>query len=114
MYWISSLRLPVKEIHLFDADVFSQHNAFRSPGAPTVDELRNRSTKVAFFKRSILPCAATYIAHSSFIDAANVDQLQQMDFVFLFASTKGQQRGLSWTSLKSLVSRLSMSEWVWS
>src|SRR5206468_5643091 len=40
----------VKEIHLFDGDQFSQHNAFRSPGAPSVEELRKRPTKVAFFK----------------------------------------------------------------
>jgi hypothetical protein len=26
----------VAEIHLFDGDVFSQHNAFRAPGAPSL------------------------------------------------------------------------------
>jgi hypothetical protein len=26
-------KTPVEEIHLFDSDVFLQHNAFRAPGA---------------------------------------------------------------------------------
>lgn len=32
-------KTPVKEIHLFDGDTFLQHNAFRSPGAPSVEDL---------------------------------------------------------------------------
>lgn len=32
-------KTPVAEIHLFDGDCFGNHNAFRSPGAPTIDEL---------------------------------------------------------------------------
>lgn len=43
-------KTPVKEIHIFDGDQFSQHNAFRSPGAPSVEELRKRPSKVAYFK----------------------------------------------------------------
>lgn len=33
-------KTPVAEIHLFDADDFLQHNAFRCPGAPSLEELR--------------------------------------------------------------------------
>ena len=33
-------KTPVREIHLFDGDDFLQHNAFRSPGAPSLEELR--------------------------------------------------------------------------
>ena len=29
-------KTPVWEIHLYDGDAFLQHNAFRSPGAPTL------------------------------------------------------------------------------
>ncbi len=32
-------KTPVREIHLFDGDDFLQHNAFRSPGAPSLEEL---------------------------------------------------------------------------
>jgi len=76
-------KTPVREIHLFDGDVFSQHNAFRSPGAPTLDELRSKPTKVAFFKEKYSAIRRNIIDHVGFLDATNVGQLQQMDFVFL-------------------------------
>ena len=38
-------KTPVKEIHLFDGDSFSQHNAFRSPGAPSIDALIKQPKK---------------------------------------------------------------------
>src|SRR6266498_1963881 len=43
-------KTPVREIHLFDGDKFSQHNAFRSPGAPSVEALRAEPQKVDHFK----------------------------------------------------------------
>ena len=48
-------KTPVKEIHLFDGDRFSQHNAFRSPGAPSVDELRGKHQKAVYFKERYSP-----------------------------------------------------------
>ena len=38
-------KTPVREIRLFDDDEFLQHNAFRSPGAPTLGELREAPKK---------------------------------------------------------------------
>jgi len=38
-------KTPVREIHLFDGDRFSQHNAFRSPGAPSIDDLKSNRRK---------------------------------------------------------------------
>ena len=76
-------KTPVKEIHLFDGDQFSQHNAFRSPGAPSVEELRKRPTKVAFFKEKYSAMRRSIVDHSCYVDSSNVDQLQAMDFVFL-------------------------------
>ena len=38
-------KTPVREIHLFDGDRFGQHNAFRSPGAPHIDTLRQTPPK---------------------------------------------------------------------
>ena len=43
-------KTPVREIRLFDADEFLQHNAFRAPGAPSLDELREAPPKVEYFK----------------------------------------------------------------
>jgi hypothetical protein len=76
-------KTPVKEIHLFDGDKFLQHNAFRSPGAPSVDELRTVSQKVAYFTELYSKMRKGIIPHAGYIDTSNVDQLGEMDFVFL-------------------------------
>lgn len=76
-------KTPVKEVHLFDGDRFSNHNAFRSPGAPSVDELRKKPQKVAYLKEHYSKMHRGIIAHDCFIDASNADQLTGMDFVFL-------------------------------
>lgn len=76
-------KTPVREIHLFDGDKFSQHNAFRSPGAPSIEELRERPSKVAYLRDRYLKMHRKIITHDHYIDASNVDQLYGMDFVFL-------------------------------
>ena len=43
-------KTPAREIRLFDNDEFLQHNAFRAPGAPAIDELRLVQKKVDYFK----------------------------------------------------------------
>lgn len=76
-------KTPVKEIHLFDGDRFLQHNAFRSPGAPSVDELSGAPRKVAFFEAQYSKMRRHIVPHDSYLDASNVDELREMDFVFL-------------------------------
>ncbi len=76
-------KTPVREIHLFDGDKFSNHNAFRSPGAPSIDELRSEPKKVVYFKERYSLMHRHIIAHDCYIEASNVDQLLGMEFVFL-------------------------------
>lgn len=76
-------KTPVREIHLFDGDKFLNHNAFRSPGAPSVDELRIKPEKAIYFKELYSRMHRNIVAHDCYIDAFNIDQLQGMDFVFL-------------------------------
>ena len=76
-------KTPVREIHLFDGDVFLQHNAFRSPGAPSIAELRDKPAKASFFKEEYSKMHRGIIDHPFFVDADNVVELQDMDFVFL-------------------------------
>lgn len=76
-------KTPVKEIHLFDGDRFSQHNAFRSPGAPSVDELRQKPQKVVHFKNLYSKMHRHIVAHDMFLDGSTAEQLRAMDFVFL-------------------------------
>src|SRR3546814_2008085 len=41
----------VARIDLFDDDYYLQHNAFRAPGAASLEDLRERPTKVHHFAR---------------------------------------------------------------
>ena len=76
-------KTPVKRIHIFDGDTFSQHNAFRAPGAPSLAKLRKQLPKVTYYKNIYSKMHKGIIAHDVFIDASNVQLLQDMAFVFL-------------------------------
>ncbi|HEX4307301.1 MAG TPA: ThiF family adenylyltransferase [Solirubrobacterales bacterium] len=76
-------KTPVAEIHLFDGDRFSQHNAFRAPGAPTLEELRAEPQKVEHLKAHYSPMRRGIVAHDVFVEEGNVAELEGMDFVFL-------------------------------
>ncbi len=76
-------KTPVKEIHLFDSDTFFNHNAFRAPGAASVQELNDRPTKVKYFKYIYSKMRRGIFDHAYDIDASNVSELQEMEFVFL-------------------------------
>ena len=76
-------KTPVKRIHLYDGDTFLQHNAFRSPGAPTGDELRARQPKATYFKSVYSKMHSGIFAHAVSIGSENVAELREMDFVFV-------------------------------
>jgi hypothetical protein len=73
----------VREIHLFDGDVFFQHNAFRSPGAPSGEELEEKLSKTAYFERIYSRMRRGVFSHPVYVNSTNVDQLRGMNFVFL-------------------------------
>jgi hypothetical protein len=76
-------KTPAKEIHLFDGDKFSSHNAFRAPGAASKDDLHKQSLKVDYFKEIYSRLHRGIIAHGEHIDSSNVEQLHGMACVFL-------------------------------
>ncbi len=86
-------KTPVREIHLYDGDRFLQHNAFRSPGAASLEELQEKPQKVAHFTAIYTHMRHHVIPHDVFIDESNVEQLRGMDFVFL-AFDKGPAKRL--------------------
>lgn len=76
-------KTPVREIHLFDADTFLQHNAFRAPSAASLDDLTKRLSKVAYFQALYSRMRRNIFAHEEHISEGNVDALLGLDFVFL-------------------------------
>ena len=76
-------KTPVGEIDLFDGDAFLQHNAFRSPGAPSIEDLAEQPTKVAWFAETYSKMRKGVVPHHYYVDETNVTELKAMDLVFL-------------------------------
>ena len=76
-------KTPVAELHLYDGDVLLQHNAFRSPGAASVADLKAKPNKVDYYKNRYSPMRRQVVAHAIYVDGSNVDELCEMDFVFI-------------------------------
>jgi predicted ThiF/HesA family dinucleotide-utilizing enzyme len=76
-------KTPVAEIHIFDGDRLFAHNAFRSPGAATLEGLKDEPLKVEYYQAIYGAMHRHVFAHPYYIDEANVAELAGMDFVFL-------------------------------
>ena len=76
-------KTPVKEIHLFDGDVFCTHNAFRAPGAASFEELCSRQQKTEYFARKYDNMRDGIVPHDEYLTEDNIDQLLEFDFVFV-------------------------------
>lgn len=76
-------KTPVERIHLFDVDVFHTHNAFRAPGAASLEELRAAPRKVQYFAEMYSKMHRGIVAHECAIDETTVGLLSGLDFVFL-------------------------------
>ena len=73
----------VREIHLFDADPFLQHNAFRAPGPFSRDEVGGGPHKAAFHAQRYSRMRKGVVPNDTFIDDTNVEELSVFDTVFL-------------------------------
>ena len=73
----------VREIHLFDHDKLLNHNAFRSPGACSLAELRKSPRKTVFHAQRYSRMKRRVFAHDHLIDETNVQELQGFDTVFM-------------------------------
>jgi ThiF family len=85
-------KTPVKNIHLFDGDKLGQHNAFRSPGAPSIEQLREIPYKVDYWHDIYSRMHRGIVPHQVQIDASNVDLLREMDFVFICADAGASKK----------------------
>ncbi|WP_437851525.1 ThiF family adenylyltransferase [Sorangium sp. So ce363] len=82
-------KTPVAEIHLFDGDDLLQHNAFRSPGAPSIDELRAKPRKVDHFGQLYSKMRKGIVSHAHHLEPSNVHELDGMSFVFICIDKAG-------------------------
>lgn len=76
-------KLPIGEIALYDGDRMLQHNAFRAPGAVTLEELRARLFKVDYYRDRYSAMHRNIVAHSHFVERGNVSEIGVVDFAFI-------------------------------
>ena len=76
-------KTPVSEIHLYDGDVFCQHNAFRAPGAPTKELFEQQPYKADYFQQIYCNMHRHITSHAYNLDERNVNELEKLDFVFI-------------------------------
>jgi hypothetical protein len=73
----------VSEIHIYDEDDFLNHNAFRTPGAPSFEQLCERPTKIEYLGNIYSRMHKGIQAHPYFITEQNSTELHKLDFVFV-------------------------------
>lgn len=76
-------KTPVLEIHLFDGDLFLQHNAFRAPGAASLETLLSKPFKVDYYTQIYSQMRRGILPHAEYINDDTVGQLKDFDFVFV-------------------------------
>lgn len=84
-----------REIHLFDGDRLQQHNAFRAPGATSLEVLQAQPYKVDHYAGLYGLMRRGVIPHSIFLDDHNVAQLAGFDFVFICVDKPAVRRLVS-------------------
>lgn len=78
-------KTPAREIHLFDGDRFSQHNAFRSPGAASLPEVSHVPPlrKVDHWHQRYGVLHRGIVPHPYFLDQRNAHELAAFDFSYI-------------------------------
>lgn len=90
----------VKEIHLFDGDDFKRHNAFRAPGAASLEKLQQSPKKVDYFFSLYSAMRTGVVCHPYHLDESNLQELVDFDFVFVSVDD-GISRGLICNHLRN-------------
>ena len=76
-------KTPVREISIFDGDTFLQHNAFRAPGAPSDDQLRELPSKVDYLASIYSRMHRGIVPHAFAIAEDTIDKIGALDFAFI-------------------------------
>jgi hypothetical protein len=85
-------KTPVSQIHLFDGDLFLQHNAFRAPGAPNLDTLEQQLFKCEYLRLIYSSMHKGIITHNHFIDTEHLVDLDKLDHIFICIDNGGSKK----------------------
>ncbi|WAJ37867.1 ThiF family adenylyltransferase [Pseudomonas sp. GOM7] len=87
-------KTPVKEIRLFDDDDFLSHNAFRAPGAPSLEELRDAPKKVHYLKGIYERMHRGIVAHPVKMKTETLGLLDGITFAFISMDAGEEKRAV--------------------
>lgn len=82
-------KTPVDQILLFDADEFLQHNAFRAPGAVSIETLNKRMKKVHYFAEMYSQMRKGIIPYAENVTEENIELLKGLTYVFICIDSNG-------------------------
>lgn len=85
-------KTPVAEISIFDGDELLNHNAFRIPGAVSLEDFQKRPIKVDYLKGKYDEVHSGIVAYPEYMDESNVHVIKDMDFVFLSIDDSGAKK----------------------
>lgn len=86
-------KTPVEEIHLYDGDVIEPHNAYRLPGALTIEKAHDNSYKTEYLQQVYASMRTGIVSHPVRADSNNLYEFDDCAFVFM-AIDHGPSRGL--------------------
>jgi len=87
-------KTPVKQIRLFDGDDFLSHNAFRAPGAPSLEDLRDAPKKVDYLKGIYERMHRSIEAHPVEMNADTLGLLDGITLAFLSMDAGEKKRAV--------------------
>lgn len=85
-------KTPIKEIHLYDGDSFDQHNAFRSPGAASMNDLNENPQKGIYYQKLYSNMHKFIYNHDYYVKRENLHELNQMNYVFICVDNNGVRK----------------------
>ena len=90
------VKTAVEAITLIDGDALENHNAFRAPGAPSLETLRDRPTKVEYLASIYSRMHRGVVAIPQFLDQDNLHLLEGTTFAFLASDGNGKGAITAW------------------
>lgn len=87
-------KTPALTIHLYDGDFFHTHNAFRAPGAASIEDVSANTRKVDYYTARYSVMRRGIVPHPVYVTAENVTELLDASFVFLAMDTSPDKRAI--------------------
>jgi molybdopterin/thiamine biosynthesis adenylyltransferase len=73
----------VEEIHIYDGDVFLNHNAFRSPSAASLEQIQEQPLKTEYYGQMYSEMRDNIFEHPYYLESDKFQELDNFDFVFI-------------------------------